>query len=195
MPAARKAPSTVLRIRAGKRLASKAAPTVPYAASPTPTRARAPIRLPVARGERARDRREAPDQRHQEYALDAAPPVGEQRQRNRTQRDGDRHDGDERAQLAVREIPLRLQVREHRHHDLAVDVIDDHQREQDREHRPRVTARRRTVVRRVEGDVARRKGHGDRFLRFGARRLRQFRGGQVAALDGREFCATAPLSA
>ena len=162
MPAARKAPSTVLRIRAGNRLASRAAPTVPYAASPTPTRARAPIRLPVAGGERARDRRETPDQRHQEDALDAAPPVGEQRQRNRAQRDGDRDDRDERAQLAVRKVPLRLEVREHRHHDLAVDVVDDHQREQDREHRPRVTTRCRTVVRRVEGNVSRREGHASR---------------------------------
>ena len=115
--------------------------------------------MSVAGGERARDRRETPDQCHQEHALDAAPPVGEQRQRNRTHRDGDRDDRDERAQLAVRKVPLRLQVREHRHHHLAVDIVDDHQREQDCEYGPRVTAWCRTVVRRVEGNVSRREGH------------------------------------
>ena len=110
--------------------------------------------LRVASRERAGDRREAPDQRHQEDALDAAPAVGEQRQRNGAERDGDRDDRDERAELAVRQVPLRLEVREHRHDDLAVDVVDDHQREQDREHRPRVAARRRALVR----GVVRRRG-------------------------------------
>jgi hypothetical protein len=38
--------------------------------------------LGVARGQGAGDGREAPHQRHQEDALDAAPAVGEQRQRN-----------------------------------------------------------------------------------------------------------------
>ena len=51
--------------------------------------------LRVASRERAGDRREAPDQRHQEDALDAAPPIGEQRQRHGAERDGDRDDRDE----------------------------------------------------------------------------------------------------
>jgi len=43
-PAATKAPSTVLRIRAGNRLANSAAPADPYAASPRPTSPRASSR-------------------------------------------------------------------------------------------------------------------------------------------------------
>ena len=97
--------------------------------------------VPVARRERARDGRQAPDKRHEENALDPAPPVGEERQRNCAERDGDRDDRDEPAQLAVGERPLRLEMRKHRHHDLAIDVIDDHQREQDREYGPRVDRR------------------------------------------------------
>ena len=150
--------------------------------------------MPVARRKRASDRREAPDQRHQEYALDAAPPVSEQRQRNRAERDGDRDDRDERAQLAVRKIPLRLEVRKHRHHDLAVDVVDDHQREQDREHRPRVTTRRRTMVRRVEGNVARRKGHGHLSPECGSCMGSADFEALLRALDGVDSARRDPLS-
>ena len=46
----------------------------------------------------------------------------------------------------IRQVPLRLEVREHRDHDLAVDVVDDHQREHDREDRPGVAARRRPAL-------------------------------------------------
>ncbi len=107
--------------------------------------------LRIASGECGRDRREAPDERHEENALDPAPPVGQQRQRHRPQRDGDRDDGNKGAQLTVRQVPLRLEVREHGHDNLAVDIVHDHQREDDREHRPGVTSRRRTMVRRVVG--------------------------------------------
>jgi hypothetical protein len=38
--------------------------------------------------------------------------------------------------LRIAQAPFGLEVGEHRHHDLTVDVVDDHQREEDREDRP-----------------------------------------------------------
>ena len=65
----------------------------------------------------------------------------------------------ERAQLPIRQIPLRLEMGEHRDHDLPVDVVDDHQREDDREDRPRIAARRRTMVGGVVRGAVNRDAH------------------------------------
>jgi hypothetical protein len=113
----------------------------------------------VVLGVRTGDRRNAPDERHQEDALDAAPAVGEQRQRDGSERNHDRHDRDETSQLAIRKRPLRLEVRKHRDDDLAVDAVDDHQREHNRKHRPRIPPRWEAVLQRVVIDVVDRNGH------------------------------------
>jgi hypothetical protein len=42
-----------------------------------------------------------------------------------------------------------FKVRKHRHDDLAVDVVHDHQRDEQGEHRPGITARYRPLARRV----------------------------------------------
>ena len=148
-PAARKAPRTVLRMRIREHAreqchADRAVGC--FADADDRTRDE---QVAVAVGERAGDRRQAPDQRHQEDALDAAPAIGEQRKRDRADRNGDGYDRHEPAELAVRKRPVFLEMREHRHDDLAIDVIDDHQRKHDRENRPRIATWRQSVLGRV----------------------------------------------
>ena len=137
----------------------------------------------VVAGERAGDGREAPHQRHEHDALDAAPAVREQRQRHGAERDRDRDDGDQAAELAVGQAPLRLEVREHRHDDLAVDVVDDHQRDQDREDPPRIAARRKRVLREHGAGVRGRRCAWAAFSRSRARQALTPRDGGLSFRD------------
>ena len=106
--------------------------------------------LRIVLREAAGERGETPGRPHHGDGLHPAPAISHQRDRERTHRHADRDNGHERAQLCVRQPPLRLQVRERRHHDLPVDEVQGHQDEGHPEHRPGMALRHRCGARLVE---------------------------------------------
>ena len=95
----------------------------------------------VALRETARERGEAPQQRHDGQAVDAAPAIGEQRQREGQHSDHQRDDAAQRAELSVAQVPFRLEQREHGIEHLSRHVVGQQQGEREREHDPRERAR------------------------------------------------------
>ncbi len=100
----------------------------------------------VATGPHARDRGQAPERRHHDDALDAAGAVGDQRHRQSAQCDRDRHHRHQGAELLVGQIPLGLDEGEQRDDDLAVDIVEDHQRQRHRAGKPGRAGAEQVVV-------------------------------------------------
>ena len=111
--------------------------------------------LAVGARQAAGDGGETPHRRHDGDAFDPAPTVGQQRDGKSEHGDGDRHGRGQRPQLLVAQAPFGLERREHRHHDLPVHEVEDHQQERHDEGEPRLPPRHRPVLgaRRVSAEA------------------------------------------
>ena len=100
----------------------------------------------VATRPHARHGRDAPHRGHCHDALHAADTVGEERYRQRTESHRDGHHRHEGAELLVREVPFGLQVGEQGYDDLAIDIVEDHQRQRHPERKPGLAAAEQIAV-------------------------------------------------
>ncbi len=86
----------------------------------------------------AQQRRDTPQHRHQDQALDAAPAVREQRQRERQQPDHQCHHAAQGGEVRIGEIPVRFQNREDCTEHLPRHVVREQKTESQGENDPRV---------------------------------------------------------